>query len=73
MTATTIKVSRDLRDRLKKRAEEERSTLGEYLESLLEADLRRQWFLALRRQMAENPPDEEYYAELREWQSDAWS
>lgn len=67
MTSTKVKVSRELRDRLKQRAEDRHSTIGAYLETLLEDDLRRQRFAELRRQIASRPPDQEYEDELRDW------
>lgn len=73
MTATTIKVSTELRDRLKAQAAEHRRTLGEHLEVLLEEEARRERFQQLRAAMAGSPPDIHYINEARDWQSDAWS
>lgn len=73
MTVTTIKVSSDLRDRLKESASAHGRTLGEHLEALLREEERRERFARLREQLASNPPDERYAADLEEWQDDAWS
>lgn len=74
MTATTIKVSSELRDRLKKSAAVHGRTLGEHLEALLEQEARSQRFSRLRQQIAQTPPDERYAAEATAWQDDdAWA
>ena len=74
MTSTTIKVSSDLRDRLKEAAAAHGRTLGEHLEVLLEHEARAERFARLRQQLAQTPPDERYLAEAAEWQDDAaWS
>lgn len=73
MTATTIKVSTELRDRLKAQAAARHRTLGEHLEALLEEELRRERFRLQRAAMSATPPDDEYTREARDWQSDAWS
>ena len=74
MTSTTIKVSSDLRDRLKQSASAHGRTLGEHLEALLEQEARSERFSRLRQQMAQAPPDERYDLEAERWQDDtAWS
>lgn len=73
MTATTIKVSTELRDRLKAQAAAHHRTLGEHLEALSQEESRRDRFRAVRAAMAQTPPDDEYAREVREWQSDAWN
>ncbi len=74
MTATTIKVSTELRDRLRRAAATHGRTLGEHLESLLEQEARAERFGRLRQQIARTPPDDRYAAEAEDWQDDAsWS
>ncbi len=73
MTATTIKVSSDLRDRLKARAEAHGRTIGEHLEVLLAEEARAERFTELRRAMARTPPDAAYARELADWQGDQWN
>lgn len=72
MTATTIKVSSELRDRLKHEASERGHTLAELLEALLEEDGRRRRLARLREQIALTPPDDDYRREAEEWQGGAW-
>ncbi|MFT0846898.1 DNA mismatch repair protein MutS [Actinomycetaceae bacterium L2_0104] len=72
MTATTIKVPSELRDRLKAEAARQGHTLAEHLEMLLDEEARRQQFKQLREQIAENPPDERYNRDAEEWQGDRW-
>lgn len=73
MTVTTIKVTAELRDVLKTQARAHGRTLGDHLQALADAENRRSRMRAMRDAMAANPPDEAYYAEAREWQSDAWN
>lgn len=73
MTATTIKVSLQLRDELKAQAFIHGRTLGEHLQVLLAEEARRERFRELRRRMAESPPDGDYLADTQLWQSDAWT
>lgn len=73
MTATTIKVSRAIRDRLKEQAAAHERTIGEHIEALLDEESRRDRFAMLRAQMAESPVDAEYLQEQAEWLSDSWS
>lgn len=73
MTVTTIKVSTELRDRLKREAERHGRTMSGEIEALLEDALRRYKFEQLARAMEATPPDEAYLAEAAEWQSDAWN
>lgn len=73
MTVTTIKVPSDLRDGLKEQAHAEGRTLGDHLRFLMEQEERRRRFAAVREAMRRNPPDEEYRADLGDWQSDAWT
>lgn len=72
MTATTIKVSSELRDRLKAQASQHARTIGEHLEPLLAEKARRERFRDLRARMAAAPPDREYVDDSEEWQSDTW-
>ncbi|MDR1767056.1 MAG: hypothetical protein LBR32_01245 [Propionibacteriaceae bacterium] len=67
-TATTIKVSTRVRDRIKAQAGAFRS-MDEYLDQLMDAEERRQMVAALRRAVQQTSDDE-----LRAWQdeSDAW-
>ena len=73
MTATTIKVSSGLRDRLKAQAHAHGRTLGEHLEALVEDEARRDRFAQVRRSMAQSPPDEEYHDEARDWHGEQWN
>lgn len=68
MTMTTIKVSTDLRDRLKEQAASEQLTMNSYLEKLLEREERARRFARLREQMA-NTSEEDWksYREETEW------
>jgi hypothetical protein len=60
---TTIKVSDELRDRLKAQAARDGLTLGAHLAQLADADDRRHRLLALRQAVAETSPrDTESYA-----------
>ncbi|MFT3889318.1 MAG: hypothetical protein QM713_14315 [Arachnia sp.] len=72
MTATTIKVPSQLRDRLKVDAAQHGRTMAEHLEALLDEEARRRRLATLREQMAANPPDDDYRRETGEWQSDHW-
>jgi hypothetical protein len=69
MTATTIKVSVETRDRLKAQASAAQVSLGEYLTRLAAAADRGLRFEALRAAIAATPPDlmSEYAAETDEW------
>jgi predicted transcriptional regulator len=69
MTATTIKVSSELRDRLNAAAHDEGLTTGSFVERLLELYLREQRFARLRESMA--AMDEKAWAEYRE-EMKAW-
>lgn len=70
MTSTTIKVSTQVRDRLKASATAHGRTLGEHLEALLVDEARRERFAVLRSQIVANPPDRRYLDELAEWDVD---
>lgn len=65
--ATTIKVSTELRDRLRREADRDGLTLGGLLEDLLAERARARRFDDLRASLAASPPDADYAAELREW------
>lgn len=68
MTMTTIKVSTELRDRLKERARAENSTMSSYLEKLLERELRALRFEQVRAAMADTTPEEwRSHREGTEW------
>ena len=65
---TTIKVSRELRDRLKEQAELEHRTLGEQLEYFVERAERTQRFAQLREEMAKmTDEDWKSYREETQW------
>lgn len=67
--STTIKVSTELRDRLKAQAAAERLTLGEHLERLAELDDRRRRLEALGFAIRATPPErlESYRDETAAW------
>ena len=69
MTATTIKVSRATRDRLKAHAALRGETLGEHLERLLDLAEREERFEALRTAIAGTTEDDRasYARERDEW------
>jgi len=68
MTVTTIKVSTELRDRLKEQAHAERRTLGEQLEYLLSREEKDRDFEALRIAIAQtSPEDMASYREEAAW------
>lgn len=53
MSTTTIKISSELRDRLKSYASAEHLSMGSYLERLLEREERERRFAQLREEMAQ--------------------
>jgi predicted transcriptional regulator len=69
MTATTIKVSTELRDRINAVAAEQGLTAGSLIEKVLEEYLWRQQVELAIRQMQSMTPEEkaEYMAEFEEW------
>lgn len=69
MTATTIKVSTELRDRINAVAAEQGLTAGSLIEKVLEEYLWRQQIELAIRQMQSMTPQEkaEYMAEFEEW------
>lgn len=71
MSHTTIKVTRDLRDRLKRQASAEHRTLGEHLEHLASMAERQQRFARLRDEV--DATSSEHLASYREetawWES----
>ncbi|WP_159621732.1 DNA mismatch repair protein MutS [Ruania rhizosphaerae] len=69
MTATTIKVDTDLRDRLKAQAADHGTTLGQHLAALADLDDRSRRFERLRDQIRRTPPDEwaSYLDETAAW------
>ena len=69
MTATTIKVSTELRDRINAVAAEQGLTAGSLIEKVLEEYLWRQQVEIAIRQMQSMTPEEkaEYMAEFEEW------
>ncbi|MEE3126917.1 MAG: antitoxin [Actinomycetota bacterium] len=69
MTATTIKVSRETRDRLKAQAARSDITLGEHLARLADRADRDLRFQALRESIARTSEADmrSYEAETREW------
>ncbi len=72
MPFTTIKVSTELRDKLKESANESGRTIAEQISYLVDRDERWRWGEELARQVRENPPDQEYWDEFEIWQSDKW-
>jgi hypothetical protein len=70
---TTIKVSTELRDRLKTQAATHGVTIGEHLAALADAADREDRFARLRRQIAATPSDlrESYLDELGSWDATA--
>lgn len=66
---TTIKVSGELRDRLKEYAGEAGLTLGSYLEKLLAREERERRFAQLRDEIARTSPEDmaSYRAETEWW------
>lgn len=68
MTHTTIKVSRDLRDLLKRQAAAEHRTLGEHLSHLASLAERQQRFERLRTEIDATTPDHlTSYREETDW------
>lgn len=69
MTTTTIKLSSEVRDRLKLQAAAAHRTLGEHLAHLAELGDRADRFEALRAAIVATPADamESYSAEVAEW------
>ena len=67
---TTIKVSDELRDRLKAQAARDGLTLGAHLAHLADADDRRHRLLALKRSVAETSSEdmESYAVESATWE-----
>ena len=70
---TTIKGERSTRDGLRALASERGVTMNAALKELLQEAARERRFAEVRRAMEANPPDETYFEELREWESEAWS
>ena len=70
MSSTTIKVSRDLRDRLKQQAADENRTLGEHLDFLASLADRRRRFATLRKEIDATPSQlmESYHEETEWWE-----
>lgn len=68
MSHTTIKVSRDLRDRLKRQAAEEHRTLGDHLAYLASLAEKQRRLERLRAEIdATSPEDLASYREESEW------
>lgn len=68
MSHTTIKVTRELRDLLKKQAESERRTLGEHLEHLADLAEKQNRLRRLRAEVdATSPEDMASYREETQW------
>lgn len=67
---TTIKLSRETRDRLKARAGSEGLSLGDYLEQLVANAEREARWAALREAIRSTPPElmESYRAETAQWE-----
>lgn len=73
MSATTIRVTPEVRDRLKTHAKAYGHTLNEHLAALLDDEARVMRFEQLARDLKNSPPDDAYFKEAEEWQSDAWN
>ena len=73
MTATTMKLPSELRDRLKGAAAAHRRTMAEHVAALLDEEDRRARYASVREAMAQQPPDEAYRREAEDWQSERWS
>ncbi|UJP08714.1 hypothetical protein L2X99_09270 [Microbacterium sp. KUDC0406] len=69
MTMTTIKVSSELRDRLKEQARAENRTMGEQLAFLVDAHRRERDFEAMREAMSRMTPEDwaDYHEETAWW------
>lgn len=69
MTTTTIKVSTDVRDRLKAQAAHAHRTLGAHLAHLAELEERQMRFQTLRSAIARTSEEamESYHAEVAAW------
>lgn len=67
MTSTTIKVPKELRERIARAAAEHGLTAAELIAGLLDTDDRRARFEAVRRAYA--APDDAYRAETEQWES----
>ena len=63
MTATTIKISTELRDQINVEARRRGTTAGSVVEALWADWLREQRFAAIRRAMATTPPGADYAEE----------
>lgn len=72
---TTIKVSDDLRDRLKAQAHQAGRTLGAHLAALADLAEREDRFAALAVAIARTPPEalESHRAETAEWERAEWA
>ena len=70
MPQTTIKVSTEVRDRLKGQAMAAHRTMGEHLEHLADLDDRRARFAALGEAIAAMAPEliDSYHAETEAWE-----
>lgn len=73
MSATTIRVTQEVRDRLKTHARVYGRTLNEHLIALLDEEERAMRFEQLARDLKNSPPDDSYHRDAEEWQSDAWN
>lgn len=70
---TTIKVEASTRDGLRALAQRQGLSMDDALKKLLEKAERDQHFADVNAAMAVNPPDDSYFQELRDWESDAWN
>ncbi|QPL04417.1 MULTISPECIES: hypothetical protein [Actinomyces] len=73
MTITTIKVDSTTRDRLRSYAARQGLTMDAALRQMTEVAEREQRLAQLRTEIEANPPDASYVAELKDWESDAWT
>ncbi|RAX21495.1 hypothetical protein DRB06_05925 [Actinomyces sp. Z5] len=70
---TTIKVESSTRDAVRALAERQGVTMDVAIRQMAKAAERELRFADLKAAMEANPPDEAYFAELADWESDAWN
>ncbi|MDO4241995.1 MAG: hypothetical protein Q4C71_05640 [Microbacteriaceae bacterium] len=72
-SVTTIRVSLELRDVLKRQARQRGATLGQHLQKLADAEenaiIMDKWAESVRA----CPPDAEYFEDVKYWESDSWN
>lgn len=70
---TTIEVESSTRDAVRALAERQGVTMDVAIRQMVKAAERELRFADLKAAMETNPPDEAYFAELADWESDAWN